>query len=413
MKKDAYTLWEQEGDLERMKLFFQEIRPDAEQKERIKRLALEKIREEELKASREESPRNIPIPELSPKESFRHKAVRVIKSFWWRWQWKLAVPVVALLMVAFIGIGMEGMNSSSKRAGQGAMNQAAIYGSSSDAAAPEMASAPDFNTNQSLKAERDTLYSIKAGTTTQDQVSIKFSEAETPPAEEGLEKKITYTFNATLQVENVSQALSQVSQAIAEMGGYVVESSESHYQGSSSAYATFKIPAHNLEGFRGSLEQFGKVLNSSTGSVDITNDYYDYQARLKTLTAQEERYLEILQEAKTVEDILNIESYLSSTRMQIEQLQGQLKLWDHQVAYSTVTIHFQTTPNVVAVNDPWQPVSWANTWQAVKDAVLKTISSTWNGLNYLVVGIAYASPYLLLVLVVFAGYKIIKRRKRK
>lgn len=226
-------------------------------------------------------------------------------------------------------------------------------------------------------------------------------------------KKITYHLNANLQVEDVDQALNILSEQVNSLGGYIVESSQSHNKNSSSAHAVYKIPTERLEGFSSNLSAVGKVLYERTSSNDITDEYYDAQSRLKNLESQEARYLEILQQANTVEEILHIESYLSSVRMQIEQIQGRLKLWDHQVAYSTATINLQTTPNPVSVDEPWQPISWAQTWQGAKNAVLKTLSSTWNGLNYLVVGIAYALPYLLLLGIGGGIFRVVRKKRKK
>lgn len=436
MKKDAYNLWEQEGDLEKMKLFFHETRPDSEQKERIKQLTLEKIRVEELNAAAVgESPRNILIPDLPPKESWGGRAQRRLKSLWWRWQWKLALPVAAVVMFAFIGIGMESLKDSSRGFGGGFTSNSSANTAPQDSGSRENISmaapkesdqkrapesygaggAPEVMIGMSDMAAEESgavRESPQSAPSTQNAPIMPIPEPQAPPAADDLAKKITYTLNASIQVEDVSQALARVTQEITSLGGYVVNSSESSYQNNSSAYATFKIPSQQLEGFKGRLADYGKVLNNSTDSLDVTNEYYDTQSKLRNLQAQETRYLEILKEAKTVDEILHIESYLSSTRMQIEQLQGQVKLWDHQVAYSTVSINFQNTPNPVSVDEPWRPVAWANTWQAAQDAVLKTISSTWNGINYLVVGIAYALPYLLGGAVLFGVYKTVKKVRR-
>lgn len=426
MKKDGFSLWEQEGDLERMKLFFQKVSPSLEQKDRIKQLALEKIHEEEKKAQTETSQSGSLLPELPnlKTDTFHERIRRALKTVWWRWQWKLAVPVVVLFLIIFLGqaemngslnfpLGIMGKATQSKSMQSGS----AAYGTASPASPKSEASANSragFGfTAGAPAADQGAISKGAANPSIAIAPPLPRPEPQTPPADEGLAKKITYNMNASLQVEEVKLALDRITQEVKSLGGYVVESSQSQYQDDSSAQVTLKIPSSQLEGFRGLLSDVGKVLNQHTTANDITNQYYDSEARLWSLEAQETRYLEILKEAHTVEDILKIESYLGNIRLQIEQLKGQLKLWDHEVAYSTISLNLQTTPNLVNINDPWQPVSWAKTWQATQDAILKTLSSTWNGLNYLIVGIAYALPYLLLAGVIFGVYKGVKKYRRK
>lgn len=418
MKKDVFTLWEQEGDLERMKLFYNNVGPGLEEKERIKQLAMEKIREDEKQVP--QSPYNAP-------ETFRERVLRGFKSLWWRWQWKFAVPVIALVLIVFIGqeglngfrnlpLGMMGKASHSESMPQSAAgsydmaNQASPKSAASTAPMDSgvgysdlAAGAPPVNGAAKSKVEAPS---------TAIAPPLPQPEPQTAPADEGLPRKITYTIHASLQVEDVNLALDRITQDVKSRGGYIVESSQNQYQSNSSAHVTLKVPSTQLEGFRGLLPDYGKVLNEQTTANDITNQYYDVDTRLRSLEAQETRYLEILKEAHSVEDILKIQSYLGGIRTQIEQLKGQLKLWDHEVSYSTISLNLQTTPNLVNINDPWQPVSWAKTWQAAQDAVLKTLSSTWNGLNYLIVGVAYTLPYLLLGGIVFGIYKSIRKYRQ-
>lgn len=427
MKKDGFFLWEQEGDLERMKLFFQKISPGLEQKGRIKQLALEKIRAEEEKSAQYgtfQSASRLPEMRNLGRDTFRERIRRRLTALWWCWQWKLAVPAVILVLIIFIGqVGMNGSlnfplgkmgkanQSESMQSAYGVYDMASPASPKSEASANARAGtngltagAPPSNEGAMSKGAANPTIGIVP--------PITKPEPQIPPADEGLTRKITYNMNASLQVEEVNLALNRITQEVKSFGGYVVESSQSQYQNNSSAQVTLKIPSSQLEGFRGLLTEVGKVLNQHTTANDITNQYYDTDTRLRSLEAQETRYLEILKEAHTVEDILKIESYLGNIRTQIEQLKGQLKLWDHEVAYSTISLNLQTTLNPVNITDPWQPVSWSKTWQAVQAAILKTLSSTWNGLNYLIVGIAYAIPYLLLGGVIFGFYKGIRKYRQ-
>ncbi len=430
MKKDVFTLWEQEGDLERMKLFFNNVGPGLEEKERIKQLAMEKIHEEEKRILQPEtSSKRLEIPQspYNAPETFRERVLRGLKSLWWRWQWKFAVPVIALVLIVFIGqVGMNGflnlpLGMMGKASHSESMPQRATGSYDMANQASPKSVAPTAPTDSGFGISGPAAGDPPVNGAAESKVeapstaiapSMPQPQPQMPPADEGLTRKITYNINASLQVEDVNLALERVIQDVKSRGGYIVESSQNQYQSNSSAHVRLKVPSTQLEGFRGVLPDYGKVLNEQITANDITNQYYDADTRLRSLEAQETRYLEILKEAHTVEDILKIESYLGNIRTQIEQLKGQLKLWDHEVSYSTISINLQTTPNPVNINDPWQPVSWAKTWQAAHDAVLKTLSSTWNGLNYLLVGVAYTLPYLILGGIVFGIFKSIRKYRQ-
>lgn len=409
-KKESFALWEQEGDLERMKLFFQHTDSGVEQKERIKQLTLDKIRLEEQYGT--------PVEPITETYSKRVRIHHRIQSMGRHWQWKFALPVAALVLIAYLGqAGMNGrlnfpLSQTNQAAQSQSMNQKGAASYDMVGAVPPDAGSSEIGAPSMLdKGIQD---SRVEASSRQNAISpiLPQPEPQTPPADESLPRKMTYNINVNLQVEDIELAVERITDEVKNRGGFVVESSQDQYQKNTSAQATVKIPSDQLEGFRELLPSLGSLLSLNTTANDITNQYYDAETRLRSWEAQESRYLEILEEAKTVEEILQIENYLGNIRMQIEQLKGQLKLWDHEVSYSTVQISFQTTPNPVKVDNPWQPVAWSKTWQAARDAVLKTLSSSWNGINYLFVGIAYATPYLLLLVMLYGVYKGVKKYRK-
>jgi predicted DNA-binding protein YlxM (UPF0122 family) len=343
MKKDVFTLWEQEGDLERMKLFFNNFGPGLEEKERIKQLAMEKIRLEEKRITQpEESSKwsEIPLSPYKAPETFRERALRAIKSLWWRWQWKFAVPVIALVLIVFLGQG--GMNGflnlpqgmMGKASHSESMPQKAIgsYDMANQASPKSVAPTAPTDSGVGISGIASGAPTANGAAKSKMEGTSSMSIApplpqpgpQIPPADEGLPRKITYNINSSLQVEDVNLALDRITQDAKSRGGYVVESSQNQYQNNSSAHVTLKVPTTELEGFRGLLSDYGKVLNEQTTANDITNQYYDADTRLRSLEAQEARYLEILKEAHTVEDILKIESYLGIYGRRLNSLKGNL-----------------------------------------------------------------------------------------
>ncbi|MBO5543572.1 MAG: DUF4349 domain-containing protein, partial [Oscillospiraceae bacterium] len=68
----------------------------------------------------------------------------------------------------------------------------------------------------------------------------------------------------------------------------------------------------------------------------VTSQYYDSEARLKAYRTQEERLLEMMELAESVEDVITIEDRLTELRYQIESIQSRLNNWDRRVSYSAI-----------------------------------------------------------------------------
>jgi len=75
----------------------------------------------------------------------------------------------------------------------------------------------------------------------------------------------------------------------------------------------------------------------------VTEQFIDVEARLKTKKELEIRYKEILKQAKTVQDIVSIESQIASVRSEIESMEGRLNYLKNQVAFSTLNVTYYET----------------------------------------------------------------------
>ena len=414
-RTDLASLWEEDGDLNQMKAFFQVIEADSMENEQIKQSikqkALEKMANEEKLGRLPETGKTGLVQRILAK-------LRVLSTIG---QWKIAVSVLGLAILVIIGQGA--MNSSwnlfphmEKTAeSTQSMDTAPQAADSNRAGGQAEKGKLDGGSVPNLEADLKMASSYSTSTPLTKGVAVSPlppDQAEVPPADAGIPRKITHNLTLTLQVATINDAVTQISLEVQQLGGYVVESQQNGLERNSSAQLTLKIPADKLNGLHDSLSTWGKILDQHMLANDITNQYYDSQVRLQTLEAEEKRYLEILNQAQTVDDVLKVENALGNLRQQIEQLKGQLKLWNNQVDYSTVNLQLVTlqSPNVSVIN-PWQPITWGKTWKTTQDAVLKTISSTWNVLNYLVVGVGYVLPYLLLGVLGWLTYRMWRKWK--
>ena len=157
-------------------------------------------------------------------------------------------------------------------------------------------------------------------------------------------KKMVKNAQITLETLYFQETADGIARSAEEAGGYVQASQidgESLYtkgSGGRRASFTLRIPAEKLEEYLQTLSQLGNVLSQNQDSQDISDSYYDTQARLTALQAQESRLLELMEQAENLEQLLQIEDSLTQVRYQIESLTATMKRYDADVAYSTVTV---------------------------------------------------------------------------
>lgn len=163
-------------------------------------------------------------------------------------------------------------------------------------------------------------------------------------------EKIIYSADATVETTQF-EASCEALMALLEANGGFVESSSvngSNYYDSSrgrvsrrSAGYTLRIPSANFDGMLNALTSLGNVPYTHMYTENVTAQYYDVEARMKALQAQEARLIEMLEIAETVEDIITIEDKLADVRYRIDSLQASLNNWDRRVSYSTLTLTIQ------------------------------------------------------------------------
>ena len=160
-------------------------------------------------------------------------------------------------------------------------------------------------------------------------------------------EKIIYSGEATIETTEFEKSIAALEDMIVREGGFIESSSVngSNYYDSSRGYTsrrsasyTLRVPSAKFAALMGSLSDIGNVPYTHTYTENVTAQYYDVQARLKALQAQETRLVEMLGLAETVEDIITIEDKLSEVRYRIDSLQSSLNNWDRRVAYSSLSV---------------------------------------------------------------------------
>jgi hypothetical protein len=125
----------------------------------------------------------------------------------------------------------------------------------------------------------------------------------------------------------------------------------------STATWVLRIPATGLDGALQTLRNLGTVTAEKVTAEDVTEAYVDLKARLDTGKAAEARLVQLLaQKTDKLSDVLDVERELTRVRGEVESLEGKLRLLDHRIDLSTLTIHLRVEEKYVP---PVAPTLWS------------------------------------------------------
>lgn len=224
--------------------------------------------------------------------------------------------------------------------------------------------------------------------------------------------KIIYTADVDLETKEFDQASQALEEAVKELGGWF--ESRSLYQGGSyrRLSCTIRVPAEQFEPLLERAGEAAHMVSRDAYSEDVSEAYYDSEARLTTQRTKLERLQTLLAQAATMEDIIALESALSETELQIEYLTGSLRRYDSLVGYSTVNLQLREVYRLST--DEETPMTFG---ERLGSAFSTGLQRGMDNLEELVIGLAANWMTLLLLAAVIAGgvlgLRRLGRRRRK
>jgi hypothetical protein len=183
-------------------------------------------------------------------------------------------------------------------------------------------------------------------------------------AENGIPTLVTNPNRNLILTANVAMksqdpwATADKARAIATgLGGDILAMSQTGQGENRSALITVRVPSDRFDEALRQLKLLdGEVTTSNVDAKDVTDQFTDLQARLVAKQAEEQRYLQLFPQAKTVDETLKIDAALGNVRVQIEQLQGQINLIKNRTEFSTITMAISPIVTVPAeTGGVWDP----------------------------------------------------------
>ncbi len=156
-----------------------------------------------------------------------------------------------------------------------------------------------------------------------------------------MDRKIRKEGFVEFETDDLGFTRKKVYENVKQYGGYI--SSENAFKTKDRITTTMvvRIPADKFDAFLDSiLQNVERIDRKDIRVEDVTEQMIDIEARLKTKKELEKRYLELLKQAKSVTEILDVERQLAQVRAEIESMEGRLNFLKNQTAYASLTIHF-------------------------------------------------------------------------
>ena len=299
------------------------------------------------------------------------------------------------------GILVLTLGACGSRSADGTASESASYGGDYGIAAGNAYYADTAAMEESAGVEYDSAKTEESGT-----------EA---PAITG--DKLVYTGSMTIETLEYTETVKAIRERISSYKGIIQDQNE--WDGDKSWYytdgstrtsnrtlsMTVRIPTESFESFMSDMEGTGKMTNRSENVENISRQYSDNAIEIEALEKQQERLLQMMDAANTVEEMILVEERLSEVQRDLNQKKSRRSGMDTDVRYSTIYLNvnevqkYTPTDNQIHIDGFWEKVqeafedSWINFVYFLQQLVL------W------LIGILPFAVIVLVILLIIAGIR--------
>ncbi|MGN0978114.1 MAG: DUF4349 domain-containing protein [Faecousia sp.] len=224
-------------------------------------------------------------------------------------------------------------------------------------------------------------------------------------------RKWIVTVYLSAETEDLDALMADLDETIAGLNGYVED--QSVYNGSTyssrryrNASLTVRIPAEDVDQFTQQVAGIANMVSKETNRQDVTLNYVATESRMTALQTEEARLLELMAQAETMSDLLEIEERLTDVRYELESVTSQLRLYDNQIDYATIYLSISEVQEYTPVEEP-------TLWERISGGFRSSLKDLGDGAVDLLVWVIVNSPYLVILAAVIVVIVLILKRRRK
>ena len=268
----------------------------------------------------------------------------------------------------------------------------------------ESAGTRKIQTNTTVNDSSDQKSAAETQNPTTAQVSLKQADQSQSMAE-AMDRKILRDADLTLEVGAPAEAQRKITSIAESLGGFVVTSESKLRQVGDGKQElevnlVVRVPATQFGAALDQIRSTGsRVIQEKITGQDVTEEFIDLEARIKTQKALESQFLEIMKQAHKVEDALEVQRQIAEVRTEIEKLEGRKRFLENRASLSTITVNLQSPTRIV--------VNTSGFGRNIREAVADSINVANEIVLFLIRFVIVMIPILLLVILpgcLFARY---------
>ena len=241
--------------------------------------------------------------------------------------------------------------------------------------------------------------------TPQEEPDKAKKNQQSPVVKQDWDKKIIKTANLNLEVKDYNIYNTSLREKLKQFGGYIAQEEQSQSEYKIENIITIKIPVAQFDDAVNSISSNAKELHEKKiTSEDVTTEVIDTRSRLEAKKQVRLRYLDLLKQAKNMEEILSVQSEINGIQEQIESAAGRMEYLQHSSSFSTIHLTFYQVLNGAAIDSDKPTFS---------TRITNAFRFGWNWVGELSIGVISIWPLLLAVVGIIILYKRSNRPKPK
>lgn len=216
------------------------------------------------------------------------------------------------------------------------------------------------------------------------------------------DRKIKQEATIRFQVKDLDASSTKVEALAAKYGATITNIQSYNQEEIIETNYTIKVAPEKLTALLAAIQSESIFLDNKTVSAeDVTLQYVDVEARIKTKQAVKQKYLELLTKTTKVQEILAIEVELQKVQEELESVKAQMKVLQQQTNYSSINL---TMYQLV-------PASYSDR-TSFSTRSISALSGGWHLFKNLLIGLIYVWPVIILVVLAILAFRWYKTRRR-